>query len=102
MRISLIALVVISILAIVVAVTIVISSIDYLTKERFTGPICQADVQRCPDGTVVGRTSKNCEFAPCPGKEETPEETPIRGIYAVISWNANPKMKFGLIKMLMV
>jgi hypothetical protein len=30
---------------------------------------CPADAKLCPDGSAVGRTGPNCEFAPCP--EET-------------------------------
>ena len=29
---------------------------------------CTADAKICPDGTGVGRTGPNCEFAPCPGE----------------------------------
>ena len=28
--------------------------------------ICTMDAKICPDGTAVGRTGPNCEFAPCP------------------------------------
>ena len=27
---------------------------------------CTADAKMCPDGSFVGRTGPNCEFAPCP------------------------------------
>ncbi|MBN1385764.1 hypothetical protein JW968_02175 [Candidatus Woesearchaeota archaeon] len=27
--------------------------------------VCTADAKICPDGTAVGRTGPNCEFAPC-------------------------------------
>lgn len=27
---------------------------------------CTADAKLCPDGSAVGRTGPNCEFAPCP------------------------------------
>lgn len=27
---------------------------------------CPADAKQCPDGSYVGRTGPNCEFAPCP------------------------------------
>ena len=29
--------------------------------------MCTADAKQCPDGSYVGRTGPNCEFAPCPG-----------------------------------
>ena len=28
---------------------------------------CTMEARSCPDGTFVGRTGPNCEFAPCPG-----------------------------------
>jgi len=28
---------------------------------------CTQEARLCPDGTAVGRTGPNCEFAPCPG-----------------------------------
>lgn len=31
-----------------------------------SGKICTMDAKRCPDGSYVGRTGPNCEFAPCP------------------------------------
>lgn len=27
---------------------------------------CTADAMLCPDGSAVGRSGPNCEFAPCP------------------------------------
>lgn len=27
---------------------------------------CTMEAKICPDGTAVGRTGPNCEFAPCP------------------------------------
>lgn len=31
---------------------------------------CTMEAKLCPDGSVVGRTGPNCEFAPCIGKPE--------------------------------
>lgn len=28
---------------------------------------CTMDAKLCPDGSAVGRTGPNCEFAECPG-----------------------------------
>jgi len=28
--------------------------------------VCTMEVKLCPDGSYVGRTGPNCEFAPCP------------------------------------
>ena len=33
---------------------------------------CTQEARQCPDGSYVGRTGKNCEFAPCPDIEPTP------------------------------
>jgi hypothetical protein len=30
---------------------------------------CTEEAKICPDGSAVGRTSPNCEFAPCPGQK---------------------------------
>ncbi|HCS78848.1 TPA: hypothetical protein DIV55_03825 [Patescibacteria group bacterium] len=32
------------------------------------GVACTMDAKLCPDGSSVGRTGPNCEFAPCPGE----------------------------------
>lgn len=29
--------------------------------------LCTMDAKICPDGSAVGRSWPNCEFAPCPG-----------------------------------
>lgn len=41
-----------------------------LEREHFLpGPVaCTAEAKLCPDGSSVGRTGPNCEFAPCPGE----------------------------------
>jgi len=31
-----------------------------------TSTACTAEAKLCPDGSAVGRTGPNCEFAPCP------------------------------------
>jgi len=32
------------------------------------GVACTMEAKLCPDGSAVGRTGPNCEFAPCPGE----------------------------------
>lgn len=32
------------------------------------GVMCTMDAKICPDGSAVGRSGPNCEFAPCPGE----------------------------------
>jgi hypothetical protein len=34
------------------------------------GPGCTEEAKICPDGSAVGRTGPNCEFAPCPGTQQ--------------------------------
>lgn len=37
-----------------------------------TNPIaCTMDAKICPDGSAVGRTAPNCEFAPCPTSDDS-------------------------------
>jgi len=35
---------------------------------------CTQEAKICPDGSAVGRTGPNCEFAECPTTEEVPAE----------------------------
>lgn len=51
--------------------------------EQPGGVMCTTEAKICPDGTGVGRTGPNCEFAPCPdaaapaeGGGEAPPATP--------------------------
>jgi len=38
-----------------------------LTKGNTNGSVaCSMEAKLCPDGSAVGRTGPNCEFAPCP------------------------------------
>ena len=43
----------------------------FLTKEK----ACTQEAKVCPDGTSVGRTGPNCEFAACPTPTEAPNPT---------------------------
>lgn len=43
-----------------------------LEKEKGTEPVaCTADAKLCPDGSAVGRSGPNCEFAACPAPSAT-------------------------------
>jgi hypothetical protein len=42
-----------------------VTSFDECVKDEEV--FCTQDAQECPDGTFVGRSGPNCEFAPCPG-----------------------------------
>jgi hypothetical protein len=37
------------------------------TTKKCEPQACTTEAKVCPDGTAVGRTGPNCEFAPCPG-----------------------------------
>lgn len=37
---------------------------------------CTLEAKLCPDGSAVGRTGPNCEFAPCPSVTPTSSEKP--------------------------
>ncbi len=37
---------------------------------------CSQEAKQCPDGSYVGRTGPNCQFAPCPRTTITPRPTP--------------------------
>ncbi|MEK6946090.1 MAG: IPT/TIG domain-containing protein [Nanoarchaeota archaeon] len=52
-----------------------------------TGKSCTRDAKQCPDGSYVGRTGPNCEFAECPtaGIACTPEERTNQGCLAIYS-----------------
>jgi hypothetical protein len=36
--------------------------------ERNSQKACTTEAKLCPDGSAVGRSGPNCEFAPCPGE----------------------------------
>lgn len=38
---------------------------------------CTMEAKLCPDGSYVGRTGPNCEFAPCPTPISSKSATPI-------------------------
>jgi hypothetical protein len=47
---------------------------------------CSTEAKICPDGSAVGRTGPNCEFAPCPN-QVTQDET--------ANWKTYTNTKFG-------
>jgi hypothetical protein len=51
----------------VIAITAVGGVYLYKTNQKDTGGIaCTMEAKICPDGSAVGRTGPNCEFAECP------------------------------------
>jgi len=39
-----------------------------LPPEGSSDTVCTMEAKLCSDGSAVGRTGPNCEFAPCPGE----------------------------------
>ena len=66
------------ILGIVVLATVVVGVYYFNIKEEQTQIACTMEAKLCPDGSAVGRTGPNCEFAPCPKVEKT-ESSGIQG-----------------------
>jgi hypothetical protein len=70
-----------SLAIILVAVVIFVVGVFYaLSSKSNTDEVlppnevaCTADAKVCPDGSAVGRTAPNCEFAPCPDVVTLPE-----------------------------
>ena len=59
------------IIGVVAVVVLVVSgtvgAFFFVTQKSDTGPVaCTAEAKICPDGSSVGRTGPNCEFAECP------------------------------------
>jgi hypothetical protein len=52
---------------------------------------CTAEAKLCPDGSAVGRSGPNCEFAPCPGhvpapsKPDIPAPSSRQGIIGIVT-----------------
>ncbi len=58
----------------------------YLYKQQSPEQIaCTMEAKACPDGSSVGRTGPNCEFAPCP--KITPTPTDIGEKLGKFYWN---------------
>lgn len=62
-----------------VAVLVIFVGGGYFAYQYFVNPagisICSQELKICPDGSTVGRTGPNCEFASCPGEIDT--STPV-------------------------
>ena len=43
--------------------------------DQVGGPMCTTEAKICPDGSNVGRTGPNCEFAACPAAAAPAGET---------------------------
>src|SRR3990172_11502159 len=47
-------------------IAIGLASLFFLVLNKTEQKACTLEVKICPDGSSVGRTGPNCEFAPCP------------------------------------
>ena len=69
-------------LVVIAAVVISIggSAYWYLSKPQPAQIACTQEAKLCPDGSYVGRTGPNCEFAACPTPTPVPSTTSTPGI----------------------
>jgi hypothetical protein len=79
------------IVAIILAVVAVLAVVAYVFGARLLNlgsnqKACTQEAKICPDGSSVGRTGPNCEFAACP----TVVATPIETLIATASPSATP------------
>ncbi|MEY4731872.1 MAG: hypothetical protein RL681_818 [Candidatus Parcubacteria bacterium] len=54
----------------IVAAIAVLGTVGYFALTKTQSPVaqqCTMEARLCPDGSAVGRTGPNCEFAECPG-----------------------------------
>src|SRR3989344_7567875 len=49
---------------------------------------CTLEAKICPDGSFVGRTGPNCEFAPCSDNQNTDEEK-LSGLISDLKYDCN-------------
>lgn len=57
------------------------------TAETPEGQMCTMEAKLCSDGSYVGRTGPNCEFAPCPE---------VMGVPGTENWRTSTDQKSGL------
>ncbi len=63
-------------IVIVVLVVLAVAGGAFYFKNRLLEPIaCTLEAKICPDGSAVGRTGPNCEFATCPTGSTSGEAT---------------------------
>jgi len=60
------------------------------TNNQSSPKACTMEAKICPDGSSVGRTGPNCEFAPCPSATPKSDETANWKTYT------NNKLKFQI------
>ena len=52
---------------------------SYVSKNKPVQKACTLEAKICPDGSSVGRTGPNCDFAACPSQSPTSSKSGIRG-----------------------
>lgn len=59
-----------------VVIVVLVSAVVWIAGVREavapSGQVCTMEAKMCPDGSAVGRTGPNCEFAACPAAPVTP------------------------------
>lgn len=66
---------IIALVGIVVVAVLASGGYYFLKLKTFEQKVCTMDAKVCPDGSSVGRTGPNCEFAPCPKSSPDSDET---------------------------
>ncbi len=88
-------------IAILLAVSAILATLCYILVVRIlnkanilsiTPKGCTAEAMLCPDGSAVGRTAPNCEFAACPEVGATPDPTADWETY--LNTSANYSIKY--------
>lgn len=60
------AVVIVGVVTLVFVLSAKDTPVDTIDSAEVVSVDCTAEVMMCPDGTAVGRTGENCEFAACP------------------------------------
>lgn len=80
-------------LASVVAIAIIMSTGFYVWQKNHPAQVaCTQEAKQCPDGSYVGRTGPNCEFAKCPTSGGEKLES---GVLDTSKWKTYRNKKFG-------
>lgn len=72
---------------------------SYLSSLKSTQQACTEDARICPDGSSVGRTGPNCDFAPCPtsvtpSAMPTTQQVPAKGYALYTNSIAHYKVEY--------
>ena len=69
----------------------------YISENVQVNQACTQEAKLCPDGTAVGRTGPNCEFALCPSTPSTSSGQGRSGQFEsdVSNWKTYRNAKYG-------